>query len=176
MLPRLAGWCYDRRRLILAAWLLAVIGFSIAGQAASGALLKSFSLPGSESSRAFAILGRDFHRTGDTGQLVFRVTSGRVDDAAVRGAIEPVIAELSKQPHVASITSPYSPARQRFVSHQGSVAYAEIPHAQHAFDFYYGSPRGHYTARAVEEFLSWVHATRKEASSGHLLHAKSTEA
>lgn len=41
-----------------------------------------------------------------------------------------------------------------------AVAYAEIPHAQHAFDFYYGSPRAHYTARAVEEFLSWVHARR----------------
>jgi len=40
------------------------------------------------------------------------------------------------------------------------VVYAEIPHAQHAFDFYYGSPRAHYTARAVEEFLSWVQATR----------------
>jgi dipeptidyl aminopeptidase/acylaminoacyl peptidase len=41
-----------------------------------------------------------------------------------------------------------------------TVAYAEIPHAQHAFDFYYGSPRAHYTAQAVEEFLSWVHAMR----------------
>ncbi len=41
-----------------------------------------------------------------------------------------------------------------------TVAYAEIPHAQHAFDFYYGSPRAHYTAQAVEEFLSWVHAKR----------------
>jgi acetyl esterase/lipase len=40
-----------------------------------------------------------------------------------------------------------------------TVAYAEIPHAQHAFDFY-GSPRGHYTAAAVQRFLSWVHATR----------------
>jgi acetyl esterase/lipase len=57
-----------------------------------------------------------------------------------------------------------------------TVAYAEIPHAQHAFDFYFGSPRGHYTARAVEEFLSWVHATRKATSSGHLRHAKSPEA
>jgi hypothetical protein len=56
-----------------------------------------------------------------------------------------------------------------------TVAYAEIPHAQHAFDFYYGSPRAHYTARAVEEFLSWVHATRA-SSSGHLSHAKSPEA
>jgi len=44
------------------------------------------------------------------------------------------------------------------------VAYAEIPHAQHAFDFYYGSPRAHHTAQAVEEFLSWVHAARRPAT------------
>ncbi len=43
------------------------------------------------------------------------------------------------------------------------VVYAEIPHAQHAFDFYYGSPRAHYTAQAVTEFLSWVQAKRKVA-------------
>jgi acetyl esterase/lipase len=39
------------------------------------------------------------------------------------------------------------------------VAYAEIPHAQHAFDFF-GSPHGHYTAAAVARFLDWVKATR----------------
>jgi acetyl esterase/lipase len=39
------------------------------------------------------------------------------------------------------------------------VAYAEIPHAQHAFDFF-GSPHGHYTAAAVAHFLDWVKATR----------------
>jgi acetyl esterase/lipase len=39
------------------------------------------------------------------------------------------------------------------------VAYSEAPHAQHAFDFF-GSPRGHHTAGAIERFLSWVHATR----------------
>ncbi|MCV7301947.1 alpha/beta hydrolase [Mycobacterium barrassiae] len=44
-----------------------------------------------------------------------------------------------------------------------TVAYAEIPHAQHAFDFYYGSPRAHYTAQAVQEFLSWVHAKHTAA-------------
>ncbi|MCH9669501.1 MAG: alpha/beta hydrolase [Actinomycetia bacterium] len=40
------------------------------------------------------------------------------------------------------------------------VVYAEVPHAQHAFDFYYGSPRAHYTAQAAEEFLYWVQAQR----------------
>lgn len=42
-----------------------------------------------------------------------------------------------------------------------TVAYAEIPHAQHAFDFY-DSPRAHYCAQAVERFLSWVHASKEE--------------
>ncbi len=37
------------------------------------------------------------------------------------------------------------------------VVYAEIPHAQHAFDFF-GSPHGHYTATAVAHFLDWVKA------------------
>ena len=36
---------------------------------------------------------------------------------------------------------------------------AEIPHAQHAFDFF-GSPHGHYTATAVAHFLDWVKAKR----------------
>ena len=37
------------------------------------------------------------------------------------------------------------------------VAYAEIPHAQHAFDFF-GSAHGHYTAAAIGRFLEWVRA------------------
>ncbi|MBJ7341683.1 alpha/beta hydrolase [Mycolicibacterium sp.] len=40
-----------------------------------------------------------------------------------------------------------------------TVVYAEIPHAQHAFDFF-GSPHGHYTATAVAHFLDWVKAKR----------------
>jgi acetyl esterase/lipase len=38
------------------------------------------------------------------------------------------------------------------------VAYAELPHAQHAFDIF-GSPRAHKSAEAVARFLSWVYAT-----------------
>jgi acetyl esterase/lipase len=39
------------------------------------------------------------------------------------------------------------------------VVYSEIPHAQHAFDFF-GSPHGHFTATAVAHFLDWVKARR----------------
>lgn len=42
---------------------------------------------------------------------------------------------------------------------ENPVVYSEIPHAQHAFDFF-GSPHGHFTADAVENFLNWVRAKR----------------
>lgn len=38
------------------------------------------------------------------------------------------------------------------------VAYAKLPHAQHAFDIF-SSPRAHRSAEAVARFLSWVYAT-----------------
>ena len=40
---------------------------------------------------------------------------------------------------------------------RASVIYAELPHAQHAFEVY-DSPRAHQTAEAIGELLSWVHA------------------
>ena len=41
------------------------------------------------------------------------------------------------------------------------VVYAELPHTQNGFDIF-GSPRAHYTADAVGQFLSWVYATRQQ--------------
>jgi len=42
------------------------------------------------------------------------------------------------------------------------VLYAELPHAQHAFEMY-GSPRAHQTAEAVAQFLSWVYAKARDS-------------
>jgi acetyl esterase/lipase len=43
------------------------------------------------------------------------------------------------------------------------VAYAELPHAQHAFDIF-GSPRADKAAAAVARFLSWVYVTNPPAA------------
>ena len=127
VLRRLAAWCYRRRRRVLAIWVVALIGFSVLGQTAGGALQKTFSLPGTESDRAFSVLEHEFARKGDTGDLVFEVRgSGDVNSPAVRNEIEPVFAELRRQPHVVSVTSPYDPAGSRFVARGGKIAYAEI--------------------------------------------------
>src|SRR4051812_3021820 len=135
-LARFAGWCYDHRRRVLALWLVAVVAFSIIGQAAGGSLLKTFDLPGSDAAKAFHILDRDFDRPGDTGQLVWRSRGGaKPTDASVRDVVQPVIDQLTHQPHIASIASPFdgNPANQRFVSPKGT-AYAEIQFDQRAND------------------------------------------
>ena len=50
-------------------------------------------------------------------------------------------------------------AAMRDVS-KSPVVYAELPHTQHGFDIF-GSPRAHYAAEAVGQFLSWVYATKR---------------
>jgi acetyl esterase/lipase len=55
-------------------------------------------------------------------------------------------------------------AEMREVS-KAPVGYAELPHAQHAFDIF-GSPRAHKAAEAVARFLSWVYVTKSPPSNG----------
>ena len=60
MLRSLAAWCYRRRRLVVVTWIVALIGVSVLGQTVGGDLLKTFSLPGTESQATFDVLKRQF--------------------------------------------------------------------------------------------------------------------
>src|ERR1700730_3426187 len=127
MLRRLAGSCYRRRWRVLIAWIVVLVGVNVLAQTVGGTLLKTFSLPGSESQSAFDVLSHDFARKGDTGDLVFKAPGNdTVTAPQVRAAIEPVIATLAKQPHVVRVNSPYDAANARFISKDGKTAYAEI--------------------------------------------------
>jgi putative drug exporter of the RND superfamily len=127
VLRRLAAWCYRRRRRVVVGWVIALVVISVLGQTVGGDLLKTFSLPGTESDRAFSVLKREFSRKGDTGDLVFRVKGpGDVNSPGVRNEIEPVFEKLRKEPHVVTVTSPYEAAGNRFIAQGGKIAYAEI--------------------------------------------------
>jgi RND superfamily putative drug exporter len=126
VLARLAATCYRRRRRVVIAWVVALIGISVLAQTVGGDLLKTFSLPGTESQRTFDVLKNDFGRRGDTGDFVFKARHGTVNDPAVRSEVESVVSELRKQPHVVSVGTPYEPGGQRFVAPGGVIARAEI--------------------------------------------------
>jgi putative drug exporter of the RND superfamily len=128
MLARLASWCYRRRWRVLIAWIVALVGVSVLSQTIGGDLLKTFSLPGTESQRAFDVLKKDFARTGDAGDLVYSVKTGTVDDPSVRQHIADVVSQLKavRNNHIAAVTTPYEPAGARFVSPDRKIAYNEI--------------------------------------------------
>ena len=128
MLPSLAAWCYRRRRLVVVSWIVVLIGINVLAQSAGGDLLKTFSLPGTESQRTFDVLKKDFARAGDTGYLVFKSNApDGVRSGAIVDEIEKTLAPtLRKQKHVASVVTPYETGGTSFISSNGKIAYAEI--------------------------------------------------
>src|SRR5688572_11171460 len=95
-LRRLAEGCYRRRRLVLAAWVVLMVGLSALGGAAAGEFDNEFGLPGSESQAAFDRLedGGFGDRAGATVQLVVEAEAG-VADPSVREPFEAVLAEIA---------------------------------------------------------------------------------
>ena len=77
MLVRLADWCYRRRRLVVLAWVAALVGaFALAG-AFGGEFKQDYLQPGSESQRVSNTLRTNFpQKSGDTLQVVVHSEAG----------------------------------------------------------------------------------------------------
>ena len=79
MFRRLGSWCYDRRRLVLVLWIVALfLGNSIAG-GIGDAYRADVSLDGFESTDGFALLKSKFadgSGSSQTGQIVFEAERG----------------------------------------------------------------------------------------------------
>jgi RND superfamily putative drug exporter len=126
-MQRLARFCYHRRRSVLATWVVAVVALTILANVAGGVFKVDFSLPGSESQRAFDLLERSGFgdRTGEQAQVVFRADSG-VSDPAVKGAIEKFLSDVQADvPNVVTV-SPYSDAGAQQIAPDAKIAYGQM--------------------------------------------------
>jgi RND superfamily putative drug exporter len=127
MLQRLARFCYRRRRLVVAAWVAALIITGFLSKTAGGKDATKFSLPGTESQQAIDLLKAKFPaRSGDTADIVFSAPgAGGVD--AVRGRIDAGIAAAQRaNTHISGIVSPFDAQGARQVSSDRHVAFAEV--------------------------------------------------
>jgi len=130
---RLAAWTMRHRRIVLISWVVLLIGVSVAANAVGTRQATNFSLPGTDTQRALDLLQREFPaQAGDTDQIVFRATSGRVDAPGVRAQISPMLRQVSKVPHVSSVISPFSPAGSDAISKDGRIAFATVNFDQRA--------------------------------------------
>ena len=122
-----ARWCYRHRIVVLVAWLAVLATVVGVDRIVGNAYSNSFTLPGTESSRALNMMTAAMPKqSGDSDSLVWHVTSGTVADAAVRSRMTALMQLIARSPSVAAVTSPYTPRGAAQISRDGRTAYATV--------------------------------------------------
>jgi RND superfamily putative drug exporter len=120
-----ARWCFRHRKAVVALWVVALIGFFAIGRSLGATYTNTFSLPGTDSTRAQNALSSDFPaRAGDSEQIVFQARQGTLRTPAVQAAVTSMLARVGRLPHVRSVTSPYGAVGQ--ISAGGTVEFATV--------------------------------------------------
>ncbi len=103
----LARWSFTHRCTVLAAWLVALIAVTLIHSAAGSAYRDSFRLHGTDSFDALELLRTSAPKAaGDTDRIVVATKEGKLTDPATEQRIKQMLANVAKQPHVASIGKP----------------------------------------------------------------------
>ncbi|WP_167305922.1 MMPL family transporter [Nocardioides euryhalodurans] len=135
MLVRLADWCYRRRRLVVLAWIAALVGGFALANTFGGELKQDYLQPGSESRAAADTLENNFpQRAGDTIQVVVHSEDGFASPQAQARA-EAIFTDVADSDHVVGVASPFVDGGAQQISQDGTTAYAEVALDQRDSDF-----------------------------------------
>ena len=122
---RLARFCFNHRRAVLALWVIAFIAFYAIGGSAKAKYTNSFSLPGVDSTAATNALKADFPtKAGDSEQIIVQAKEGTLRAPAVESAVTSMLAKVERLPHVRQVISPYGSVGQ--VSQEGTIGFATV--------------------------------------------------
>src|SRR5712691_6732376 len=124
-LYRLARFAFRRRRLVLAAWLLAAIAAIAVAQLSGGKTNDTFTIPGTEAQNAAAVLQAKLPAfSGGQSTIVFATNgAAKVTDPADQAAIESAMAKLKSIPQVLAVTTPF---QGHLVSPSGQIALGQV--------------------------------------------------
>jgi RND superfamily putative drug exporter len=133
-LYRLAAFAFRRRRLVLAVWLAAAIGAIAVAMASGGKTNDNFTIPGTEAQNASNVLSAKLPAfSGGQSTIVFATTngSGKVNDPAVKAAIQTAMTKLKSVPQVSAVVDPF---QGNLVSGSGTVALGQVQWSAKATD------------------------------------------
>ena len=126
-MPAIARWCFRHRFVVIAAWVLVLVGLGALSQAIKSDYNNSFSLPGTGSTTAQQLLAKAIPaQAGDSDTIVWQVSHGTVRDATVSTRINNVLKQIATMPEVAAVVSPYGPHGAAQISRDGRTAYATV--------------------------------------------------
>ncbi|MFJ8666125.1 MMPL family transporter [Streptomyces sp. NPDC093600] len=110
-LSRLGRFAFRRRGLVVLLWLLALVGAGFAASTAPAPPADTFSMPGTESQRAFDLLREKFpdaRPDGAAARVVIRAPGTEKITSPVRKAqVGRLVADLAKAPQVAVVADPF---------------------------------------------------------------------
>src|ERR1039458_2618979 len=113
--------------LVVALWLIALVGFSAADQAAHASYSTKFQLPNTQSATALSLLQKDFPAaSGDSDQIVLHAKSGTGQGPGLGGPGGGMLGQGAALPHVRSVISPYAAPGRAQISRDGTVAVATV--------------------------------------------------
>lgn len=126
MYRSLARWTFEHARVVIVAWLVALVGMNALAGAVGAAFSSEFSTPTSESTRGFDVVQTYFPGAGSVagGSIVFASDNG-VDRPEVRSAVAELLAQVDQLDGVA-VVSPFGPMGANQISADGTVAFAQL--------------------------------------------------
>jgi len=124
----LASFCIRHRRLVVILWIVLLVGMTMASKATGTAYSNSFSLPGTESTKAYALIESVSPKSsGDIERIVIATSGGaKVTDAAVESSVTSMLGRIQGLPHVSYVVSPYSARGASQINAAGDVAFATV--------------------------------------------------
>ncbi|MEV2210069.1 MMPL family transporter [Streptomyces sp. NPDC050997] len=130
-LDRLGRLAFRRRWLVLLMWVVALVAAGTASALAPAAPDGSYSMPGTESQRAFDLIEQRFPGVsvgggaeGASAKIVFVAPAGqRVSEQRNRSVIDEVVGQVGKVDQVVRAADPFKAGA---VSKDGSTAYAAV--------------------------------------------------
>ncbi|MEU7583045.1 MMPL family transporter [Streptomyces sp. NPDC041068] len=124
-LYKLGRFAFRRRGLTTLLWVLVLGGVGFAATSAPTPPADTFSMPGTESQKAYDLLEKKFpgaSADGASARVVMRAPDGRkITDPAEKKKVDALLADLRKAPQVAAVADPF---KVKSVSKDGTTAYA----------------------------------------------------
>ena len=160
-LGRLAAWCYDHRRRVLAGWLLAVVAVIGLAQWAGSRLDNNFALGSSPSQQAQNLLASRFpSQKGDSADVVLRSPS-RLDSPANAATIGRLVRSLQPLAHVSGVESPLAAGASRQLSPDRRIGFVVVQFDAAAADLPASAVR-----RVIDTAGSFAHQDLQVAVGG----------
>ncbi len=120
----LARWCFRHRKIVLPAWLIALVLVGGISRSVGSSYTNNFSFPSTDSSRALDVVKANFPaQSGDSDQIVIQAKNGTLHTPEVTAAVTQMLGKVEQLPFVTGVTSPYSSG---LISTNGRIGLATV--------------------------------------------------